>query len=68
MKLTSFRSKDETHLKDLDGAGLISPEIEAGLPEVLRARTTWLAELCKQRGYRFAPRLHIELYGNRRGT
>jgi len=36
--------------------------------EVLRARTTWLAELCKQRGYRFAPRLHIELYGSRRGT
>jgi hypothetical protein len=38
MKLTSFRSKDETHLKDLDDAGLISPEIEAGLSEILRAR------------------------------
>jgi 7-carboxy-7-deazaguanine synthase len=36
--------------------------------EVLAARTGWLAELCKQRGYRFAPRLHIALYGNRRGT
>jgi len=36
--------------------------------EVLRERTTWLAELCKARGYRFAPRLHIALYGNRRGT
>jgi hypothetical protein len=38
MKLTSFRSKDETHLKDLDEAGLITPEIEADLSEVLRAR------------------------------
>jgi hypothetical protein len=38
MKLTSFRSKDETHLKDLDEAGLITPEIEAGLSEMLRAR------------------------------
>ena len=38
MKLTSFRSKDETHLKDLDEAGLITPEVEAGLPETLRAR------------------------------
>jgi hypothetical protein len=38
MKLTSFRSKDETHLKDLDEAGLITPEIEAGLPETLRVR------------------------------
>ncbi len=38
MKLTSFGSKDETHLKDLDEAGLITPEIEAGLSETLRAR------------------------------
>jgi hypothetical protein len=38
MKLTSFRSKDETHLKDLDEAGLITPEIETGLSETLRAR------------------------------
>ena len=34
----------------------------------LRQRAGWLAELCKQRGFRFAPRLQIELYGNRRGT
>ena len=36
--------------------------------EALRARAGWLGELCKQRGYRYAPRLHIELYGNKRGT
>jgi len=36
--------------------------------ETLRARSGWLSELCKVRGYRYAPRLHIELYGNRRGT
>lgn len=36
--------------------------------ESLRARTGWLAALCKERGYRLAPRLHIELYGNKRGT
>jgi hypothetical protein len=38
MKLASFRSKDETHLMDLDEAGLITPEIEDGLSAVLRAR------------------------------
>jgi hypothetical protein len=38
MKLTSFRAKDEAHLKDLDEAGLITPEIEAGLSPVLRER------------------------------
>jgi hypothetical protein len=38
MKLTSFRAKDEAHLKDLDEAGLITTEIEGGLPPVLRER------------------------------
>jgi 7-carboxy-7-deazaguanine synthase len=41
---------------------------EGTSPEVLRSRAGWLGELCKTRGYRYAPRLHIELYGNRRGT
>jgi hypothetical protein len=38
MKLTSFRQKDKTHIKDLDSVRLITREIEAGLPEVLRQR------------------------------
>ena len=37
-------------------------------PVVLRARMPWLVELCRARGYRFAPRLHIEWFGNTRGT
>ena len=38
MKLASFRLKDRVHLQDMDGVGLITPEIEAGLPEILRRR------------------------------
>jgi hypothetical protein len=38
MKLTSFRAKDEAHLKDLDEAGLITPEIEEGLSPILAER------------------------------
>ena len=38
MKLTSFRLKDQMHVKDLDEVGLITPEIEAGLSEPLRER------------------------------
>ena len=38
MKLTSFRAKDEAHLKDLDEAGLITPGIETGLSPILRER------------------------------
>jgi hypothetical protein len=38
MKLTSFRLKDKTHIIDMDSVGLITPEIEAALPDVLRER------------------------------
>ena len=38
MKLTSFRAKDEAHLKDLDEAGLITAELETKLSTVLRER------------------------------
>lgn len=36
--------------------------------DVLRERGVWLAEVCKAEGFRFSPRLHVELWGNRRGT
>jgi hypothetical protein len=38
MKLTSFRAKDEAHLKDLDEARLITPDIEADLSPTLLER------------------------------
>lgn len=38
MKLTSYRLKDRVHVQDLDAVGLITPDVEAQLPEVLRAR------------------------------
>ncbi len=31
-------------------------------------RGRWLAELCKERGWRYTPRLHIDLWGDTRGT
>jgi 7-carboxy-7-deazaguanine synthase len=34
----------------------------------LRERSVWLAEVAKDEGVRFSPRLHVELYGNRRGV
>jgi 7-carboxy-7-deazaguanine synthase len=37
-------------------------------PSTLRERGAWLAEICKSAGYRFSPRLHIDLYGNQRGV
>lgn len=37
-------------------------------PGELQARTGWVVEQCLRHGWRFCPRLHIDLFGNRRGT
>jgi 7-carboxy-7-deazaguanine synthase len=34
----------------------------------LDSRAAWIAEVCKQTGFRYCPRLHVALYGNARGT
>ena len=45
---------------------VLMPEGTRG--DVLNERGLWIAELCKRYGYRFSPRLHVHLYGNRRGV
>jgi 7-carboxy-7-deazaguanine synthase len=47
------------------GRVLLMPE--GTTREALREKGLWLAELCKATGYRFSPRLHVELWGNERG-
>jgi 7-carboxy-7-deazaguanine synthase len=58
-------------LKTMDIA--IPPERIQLMPEgrttpELRQKAGWLLEICKRTGYRFSPRLHIDLFGNTRGT
>jgi 7-carboxy-7-deazaguanine synthase len=36
--------------------------------DVFRERGTWLAEICKAHGFRYSPRLHIDLWGDKRGV
>lgn len=36
--------------------------------DTLRERGQWLVEICKREGFRLSPRLHIDLWGNRRGV
>ncbi len=36
--------------------------------ERLGERSMWLAEICKQEGFRFSNRLHVDLWGNQRGV
>jgi 7-carboxy-7-deazaguanine synthase len=37
-------------------------------PEEFTARAPWVAEACKAHGFRFSPRLHLLLWGARRGA
>jgi 7-carboxy-7-deazaguanine synthase len=41
---------------------------EGTTSEVIRERAPWLTEICKREGFRYSPRLHIDLWGNRRGV
>jgi len=36
--------------------------------EAVRERGRWIAEACKSSGYRYSPRLHVDLWGDRRGV
>ena len=73
LKFVIARPEDMAEVNDLvraldadSGRVILMPEgIDA---DVLRERGVWLAEICKREGYRFSPRLHVDLYGNRRGT
>jgi 7-carboxy-7-deazaguanine synthase len=55
------------------GIGGITPDRVFLMPqgtdaEELRQKTSWLRSAARIRGYSVSPRLHIELFGNRRGT
>ncbi|MCW5965264.1 MAG: 7-carboxy-7-deazaguanine synthase QueE [Bryobacterales bacterium] len=65
--------------EDLDEITELCAQLEADprnvllMPEgrdagILRERAIWLAEVCKQQGYRLSPRLHVDLWGDRRGV
>jgi 7-carboxy-7-deazaguanine synthase len=36
--------------------------------ETLSERARWLVDICKREGFRYGPRLHIDIYGNKRGV
>lgn len=64
---------DEIHLLLRDLNRTIPPEKILLMPEgisarAIRGRDQMLVEICKQYGYRFCNRLHMEIFGNTRGT
>jgi 7-carboxy-7-deazaguanine synthase len=44
---------------------LLMPE---GITPPHAERRRWIAGACMERGWRYCARLHIELFGNKRGT
>jgi len=73
LKFVMAREADLAEVQDLIAllnapAGKVVLMPEGTRAEVLSERGVWIAELCKEFGYRFSPRLHVHLYGNRRGT
>ena len=73
-----FVVRDERDLPEIETllrevASPIPPDRILFMPEgitveTLRQRQGLIVELCKRKGYRYCPRLHIELFGNKRGT
>jgi 7-carboxy-7-deazaguanine synthase len=73
LKFVIAKPEDVAEARELAGRLDADPARVILMPEgvdreVLRERSVWLAEVCKREGFRFSPRLHVELYGNRRGV
>jgi 7-carboxy-7-deazaguanine synthase len=41
---------------------------EGRTPAVTHERAQWIAETCKTEGFRYSPRLHVDLWGDKRGV
>jgi 7-carboxy-7-deazaguanine synthase len=65
--------KDVAEVEDLIAEFSIPRDRVMLMPEgteqtKLMEKSRWLVDVCKEHGFRFAPRLHILLFGNKRGT
>ncbi len=73
LKFVVSRQEDLEEARELAGRlgapadrVLLMPE---GVDEQrLREASLWVVEACKETGFRYCPRLHVFLYGNRRGV
>jgi 7-carboxy-7-deazaguanine synthase len=73
LKFVIAQAQDLDEVRSIVAALHVPPQKVILMPEgtatdVLRERGVWIAEICKQYGFRFSPRLHVDLYGNRRGV
>jgi 7-carboxy-7-deazaguanine synthase len=73
LKFVVSRPEDLGEIRDIvsrtqaeTGKVILMPE---GVdPARLREKAVWIAELCKTEGFRYGPRLHVDIWGDRRGV
>jgi 7-carboxy-7-deazaguanine synthase len=72
LKFVVAQPGDVEEIRGMVGDVCASPDRVVLMPEgidaeTLRTRAHWIVEVCKQEGWRFSPRLHVDIWGNRRG-
>ena len=56
-----------SHLRRVDPARVMIMA-QGTTSRVISRKAKWIIEVCKQHGFSYTPRLHIQMFGNRRGT
>ena len=72
-KFVVAQPSDLTEIRSLIDSLSVDPAHVILMPEgtsadLLRDRARWIAPLCLEHGFRFSPRLHVDLWGNQRGV
>lgn len=73
LKFVISSPEDIAEIRDIVARTGASPDDvilmpEGTHPEALRQKAVWVAELCKAEGFRYGPRLHVDIWGDRRGV
>jgi 7-carboxy-7-deazaguanine synthase len=73
LKFVVAQPADLDEIRSLTGSLKSPAERVVLMPEgtdrdLLRERGRWIAEICKEEGFRFSPRLHVDLWGDMRGV
>ena len=73
LKFVVQRVEDLQEIRLMVEALAVAPQNVMLMPEgttreAVQERGRWIAETCKSTGYRYSPRLHVDLWGDRRGV
>ena len=62
-----LKPKYANRVKRVEGANvMLMPQGKTA--DEVQGKSAWLAEVCKDKGYVFSPRLHVDIWGDQRGV